>query len=82
MPYIHWNLTWLFIIYILPITVEAIPWHTRADSLQLVSLVTYVKYLNSDLIINIWRKTEMEKEREELDWMKDFKVERRDLKLC
>ena len=55
---------------------------TRADSLQLVSLVTYVKYLNSDLIINIWRKKEMEKEREELDWMKDFKVERRDLKLC
>ena len=82
MPYIHWNLTWLFIIYILPITVEVIPWHTRADSLQLVSLVTYVKYLNSDLIINIWRKKEMEKEREELDWMKDFKVERRDLKLC
>ena len=55
---------------------------TRADSLQLVSLVTYVKYLNSDLIINIWRKKEMEKEREGLDWMKDFKVERRDLKLC
>ena len=47
----------MFIIYILPITVVAIPWDTRADSFQLVTLVTYVKYLNSDLIINISNKT-------------------------
>ena len=57
----------MFITYILPIKVEAIPWDTRADSFQLATLVTYVTYLNSDLIINIWKKKEIEKEREELD---------------
>ena len=53
-------------------------------------IVTYVKYLNSDLVINIWKKkekkkknkTEMEKVSEKLCWMKDLKVESRDMKLC
>ena len=99
-PYIHWNITWLFVIYILPNTVESFLWDTsttqemkfsikgffsdcdqirkklqiwshllkkswmgnfifvqcRAVSSQLVTLVTYVKYLNSDLITNIFKK--------------------------
>ena len=41
-PYIHWNLTWLvilFLIYILPITVEAIPWDTVPSAYQLATLV-------------------------------------------
>ena len=63
-----------FGIYILPISVEAIPWGTRAVLSQLVTLLTY-------LIINIWGK-KMEKERKELGWVKDFKVENRDKKLC
>ena len=51
-------------------------------------IVTYVKYLNSDLVINIWKKKkkkkkpEMEKVSEKLCWMKDLKVESRDMKLC
>ena len=58
-------------IYLLPIAVEAIPWGTRAASSQLVTLVTYVKYLNSDLIINIWKKNiEMEREEKEIVWIK------------
>ena len=70
-------------LYILPISVEAIPWATRAVLSQLVTLVSYVKCLNSDLIINIWKKkTEIEKETKEVGWMKDFKVESRDKKLC
>ena len=76
----------MLVIYILPIAVEVISWCTSAASSQLVTLVTNVKYLNYDLIINIWnkakKKTEMEKEREELDRMKDFKVESKDVKLC
>ena len=74
----------MFVIYILPTAVEAVPWGTRAVLSQLVTLVTYVKYLNSDLIINIWKKkkTEMEKKREELGWMKDFKEEGRNKNIC
>ena len=72
----------MFIFYIFPKTAEVIPWDTRAVSFQLVTLVTYVKSLNSDLII-IWKKkTEIEKEWEKLGWIKDFKVESRDIKLC
>ena len=60
------HITWLFIIYILPITVEAILYDTRAVSFQLVTLVTYVKYLNSDLIINIWKKKNRNGKRERI----------------
>ena len=83
-PYIHWHITWLlFVIHILPIGVEAFPWGTRTFSSQLITTVTDVKYLNFALIINIWKKkTEMEQEREEVGWMKDYKVEKRDMKLC
>ena len=62
------------------IPVKTIPWSTRAVSFQLVALVTYTNYLNSDLVIDIWKKeAEREKEREDLGWMKDFKVEIRDI---
>ena len=69
-------------IYISPIAVEAILWGPRAVSSILVLLVTYVKYLNPHLTFNIWKNTEIEKEREELGWGKDFKLESRDMKLC
>ena len=64
----------MFVIYILLIAVKAVLWGTRA---VLSQLAPYAKYLNSELIINIWKKAEMEKERE-LGWMKDSKVEGRD----
>ena len=54
--YIYWNITWSSVIYISPIAVRAIPWETGAASSKLVTQVTYVKYLNSDAIINIWKK--------------------------
>ena len=63
-PYIHWTITWLFVIYILPITVEAIPWGIRAVSSQLITLATYVKYLNSDLTISIGRKKQKWRKRD------------------
>ena len=70
-------------IYLLPIAVEAIPWGTRAASSQLVTLVTYVKYLNSDLIINIWKKKHRNGERRKRNSLnKGFKAESRDVKLC
>ena len=57
----------MFVIYILSVAVGAIPWGARAVSSNLVTSVTYVKYLNSDLIINIWeKKIKMERNREEL----------------
>ena len=46
----------MLVIYILPIAVEVISWCTSAASSQLVTLVTNVKYLNYDLIINISNK--------------------------
>ena len=62
----------MFVIHLLPITVEAILWDTRAVSSKLVALVTYIKDLNSDLIIDIWKKKKkkMEKQGEELGWIK------------
>ena len=65
----------MFGIYFLPISVEAIPWGTGEVSSELVTLVTYVKYLNSDLIINIWeKKKKMERNREELGQSRDMKL--------
>ena len=55
----------MFIIYILPITVEAIPWSTRTVASLLVTLAIYVKYLNFDLIINIEKK-EMLREKKDM----------------
>ena len=68
----------MFVICILSIAVESILWETRVASFQLLTLVTYVKCLNSDLMIHISKKlkTEMEeteKEIKKLCWMKDFK---------
>ena len=45
------------LVSIVSIPVEANSWDTRAVPSQLVTLVTYVKYVNSDLIINIWQKS-------------------------
>ena len=62
----------MFVIYFLSIAVEAIP---KAVWFELITLAAYVEYLNSDLIINIWKKkTEMEKESEELGWSRDVKL--------
>ena len=50
------------------VTVEAISSDIRAVSSELVTSVSYVTYLNFDLMINIWeKKTEMERDRETLD---------------
>ena len=46
----------MFVIYTLSIALEAIPWGTRAVSSELVTSVAFVKYLNADLIINIWEE--------------------------
>ena len=46
------------------IPVKTIPWSTRAVSFQLVALVTYTNYLNSDLVIDIWKKRSRNRERE------------------
>ena len=48
--------------------VEAIPWGTKVISFRLVTLVASVKKLNSDLIVNVWKRTEMDQERDELEW--------------
>ena len=49
-------------------------------TLQFITLVTYVKHLNHHLIINIWKKAE--KKERDLNWMEDFKIESRFVKLC
>ena len=46
----------MFVIYTLSIALEAIPWGSRAVSSELVTSVAFVKYLNSDFIINIWEE--------------------------
>ena len=60
----------------LPIIVEAISWRTRPVASQLVTLVTYVKYLNFDMIINIekWKKIDARRKERHVNWMKDFEV--------
>ena len=74
----------MFVIYLLPITVEAILWDTRAVSSKLVALVTYIKDLNSDLTIDIWKKKKEKngETRRRIRLNKGFKVESRDMKLC
>ena len=59
--FIHWKITWLFLIYILPLTFVNVPWGTAAVWFQPVTLTTYVKYLNSDLITNVWKKRKKNK---------------------
>ena len=54
----------MFIIYILPLTVEDIPWGTRAVLFQSITLVTYVKHLNLDILINISKRTKRNGEKE------------------
>ena len=50
----YWSLVLLiFLEYILPATLAAFPSGTRPVMFQFVALVTYVKYPNLDLIINI-----------------------------
>ena len=58
----------MFARYFLPVEVEAIPWGTKVISFRLVTLVASVKKLNSDLIVNVWKRTEMDQERDELEW--------------
>ena len=69
------------LVSIVSVPVEADSWDTRAVPSQLVTLVTYVKYLNSDLIINIWQKSS-HGERKKRIMFNEFKEERRDIKLC
>ena len=54
---------------------QAAPWDTRSVTSQLVALVTYVKYLDFDLTINICKRRKRKGER-------DFEFESRYVKLC
>ena len=69
---IHCSLLWLiFLIYILSTTLATIPWGTRPVTSQFVAWVIYVKYPNTDLITNIWKRKKGREKR------KRFKLNRK-----
>ena len=77
----YWSLVLLiFLVYILPATLAAFPSGTRPVMFQFVALVTYVKYPNLDLIINIWKRKKRQRKKKE--WIENFKIENSYLKLC
>ena len=49
---------------------------------NLLHYFTFLKYLNLDLIINIWKRKKTRKKGRDLNWMKGSKLESRYLKLC
>ena len=56
---------------------------TRPVTSKFVALVIYVKSLNLELITNIWkRKKKAEKRGRDLNWIENFTIESRYLKLC